>query len=495
MGIFNTGVDPQEFESYKKAVSARMEALDRKILSSTSESAEAARDSLTAIRTHREEIDGIASEMLSIRGQIAEAMTELTSAISEIESGKETFLAHASALEQSSHAALKVFSEISAANESVQRSVSDAQSRLEKVGGFLEQAASVPDELDALSKLSSDAKSQADNIRSLLTHSLKRKGELDDLHKEVFGHEVEDEDGNSERIDGLRDELEKSYDSISSRVSGLSAEADGAVSRVEEEHRKVLEGQQGEFSSLIGTGRASLTEVSDQLKALLPGALAAGLSAAYESKKDDESAFLKLHEKSFRYAIFGLVGVSLIPFGVGAYQITHGALLAEVLKDIPQMVISIFPLYFPVLWLAYSANKRLNLSKRLIEEYTHKAVLGKTFSGLSHQIESLSDGGEVKNELRTRLLFNVLQVSAENPGKLITDYNKTDHPLMDVLEKSAKLSESVETLLKIPGFGAIAKMLSDKRDNLLKEQETKIQSGIAANEELGARTPDSTKEA
>jgi hypothetical protein len=202
-----------------------------------------------------------------------------------------------------------------------------------------------------------------------------------------------------------------------------------------------------------------------------------------------------LHEKSFRYAIFGLIGVSLIPFSIGAYQIVHGVLLTEVLRDIPQMVISIFPLYFPVLWLAYSANKRLNLSKRLIEEYTHKAVLGKTFSGLSHQIESLSDGGEVKNELRTRLLFNVLQVSAENPGKLITDYNKTDHPLMEVLEKSATLSESVETLLKIPGFGAIAKMLSDKRDNLLKEQETKIQSGMAANEELGARASDATKEA
>ncbi|WP_313219884.1 hypothetical protein [Stenotrophomonas sp.] len=495
MGIFDKGVEPQEFESFKKAVSSRFDELERKVVSSTSESAEAARESLAAIQAHRLTVDHTAAEMSSARSEISEALQEISNAMSSLTSGKERFLEDASTLEQSARAALNVYAEASAANESVQRSVSEAQARLEKVDGFLEQADAIPTELEALSKQSQDAKSQADNIKLLLNHSLKRKAELDELHKEVFGHDVEGEDGNTERVDGLRDELEKTYESINSRLSALSNESDNAVSKIEEDHRKVLEGQQIEFSSLIDGGRSSLSDVSEQLKALLPGALAAGLSAAYESKKDDESAFLKLHEKSFRHAVFGLIAVSLIPFAVGIYQLVHGVLLTEVIRDTPQMVISILPLYFPVLWLAYSSNKRLNLSKRLIEEYTHKAVLGRTFSGLSNQIESLSDGGEVKNELRTRLLFNVLQVSAENPGKLITDYNKTDHPVMDVLEKSAKLSESVETLLKIPGFGALAKVLSEKRDNLLKQQDSKIEAGMAANEELDPRPTDGSKEA
>ena len=35
-----------------------------------------------------------------------------------------------------------------------------------------------------------------------------------------------------------------------------------------------------------------------------------------------------------------------------------------------------------------------------------------------------------------------LEVNSKNPGKLISDYNKSDHPLMDVLDldKSIKLT-------------------------------------------------------
>jgi hypothetical protein len=90
----------------------------------------------------------------------------------------------------------------------------------------------------------------------------------------------------------------------------------------------------------------------------------------------------------------------------------------------------------------------------------------------------------VKEELRTRLLFNVLQVSAENPGKLITNYNKADHPIMEALENSAKLSDSVEALAKIPGFSAIAKKLSDKGEGFLREQEAKVERGLATQDSL-----------
>jgi hypothetical protein len=62
----------------------------------------------------------------------------------------------------------------------------------------------------------------------------------------------------------------------------------------------------------------------------------------------------------------------------------------------------------------------------LIEEYTHKGVLSKTFEGLATQIEELGDS-ETSNELRVKLLFNLLHVNSENPGKLISDYKTTDH--------------------------------------------------------------------
>lgn len=206
-----------------------------------------------------------------------------------------------------------------------------------------------------------------------------------------------------------------------------------------------------------------------------------------KKKKADEIVSLKEFEVGFNKAILAMVAVSLIPFGVDVYLLGwKGADLVQVIKDMPSLVIAILPLYFPVLWLAYSSNKKLNLSKRLIEEYTHKAVLGKTFSGLSNQIETLPQRSAVKEELRTRLLFNVLQVSAENPGKLITNYNKSDHPLMEALENSAKLSDSVEALSKLPGFSAIARKLSEKSDELLRSQSEKIENGLAAQVSLEA---------
>jgi chromosome segregation ATPase len=176
LGIFDKGVEPQEFESFKKAVSSRFDELERKVVSSTSESAEAARESLAAIQAHRLTVDHTAAEMSSARSEISEALQEISNAMSSLTSGKERFLEDASTLEQSARAALNVYAEASAANESVQRSVSEAQARLEKVDGFLEQADAIPTELEALSKQSQDAKSQADNIKLLLNHSLKRKG-------------------------------------------------------------------------------------------------------------------------------------------------------------------------------------------------------------------------------------------------------------------------------------------------------------------------------
>jgi hypothetical protein len=180
-----------------------------------------------------------------------------------------------------------------------------------------------------------------------------------------------------------------------------------------------------------------------------------------------------------------MVAVSLIPFGVDAYQLVgQGADLISVIKNTPSLIVAILPLYFPVLWFAYSSSKKLNLSKRLIEEYTHKAVLGGTFSGLSNQIESLPRESAVRDELRTRLLFNLLQVSSENPGKLITDYNKSDHPLMDALENSAKLSGSIETLSKLPGFSAIAQKLAARTEEILSNETKKVVDGLAAQNKL-----------
>ena len=122
-------------------------------------------------------------------------------------------------------------------------------------------------------------------------------------------------------------------------------------------------------------------------------------------------------------------------------MLLHGTTLVDALQKLPNLVPSILFLYIPPLWVAVSASKKVNLSKRLIEEYTHKEVVSKTFEGLSTQIEGINDS-KISAELRIKLLRNILEISIENPGKLISDYNKSDHP---ILEKISGLSKNTES--------------------------------------------------
>lgn len=125
------------------------------------------------------------------------------------------------------------------------------------------------------------------------------------------------------------------------------------------------------------------------------------------------------------------MAISLIPFCVSVFlMIYENMTLKQVVLQLTNLVSPIIMLYIPPLWIAISTNKKINLSKRLIEEYTHKEVVTKTFEGLSKQIDGVKDP-KVLSALRAKLLENILDISIENPGKLISDYNNSDHPILD----------------------------------------------------------------
>jgi hypothetical protein len=96
------------------------------------------------------------------------------------------------------------------------------------------------------------------------------------------------------------------------------------------------------------------------------------------------------------------------------------------------------------LWIAFSTSKKINVSKRLIEEYTHKEVVSKTYEGLSKQIDDIRNA-KASEELRTKLLRNILDVSVENPGKLLSDYNESDHPILGKIPGISKLFSKSDT--------------------------------------------------
>ena len=122
----------------------------------------------------------------------------------------------------------------------------------------------------------------------------------------------------------------------------------------------------------------------------------------------------------------------------------------------------------------------MNLSKRLIEEYTYKESLSKTFEGLSKQIENIEDD-KIAKDLKSRLLYSVVSMNSQNPGKLIKGYNKPDHPIMDIINNSVKLSESIQNLAQMPLIGKICSPIVNAIDEQKSIQANKINDGLIAN--------------
>jgi hypothetical protein len=75
-------------------------------------------------------------------------------------------------------------------------------------------------------------------------------------------------------------------------------------------------------------------------------------------------------------------------------------------------------------------------------------------------------------------LSNIVSICSENPGKLISDYNKSDHPLTDALEQSVKLANAVEKLSDFPGLKRITTLLARKSEKIIDTTAQKVKDGL-----------------
>jgi len=315
-------------------------------------------------------------------------------------------------------------------------------------------------------------------INALYEAITSRKKEIDDLYYQIIGvTETDKATGTETHTPGLKSELENSYVQLRSSIEVVVKDLDELKTRTSSDYTTFIGKKATEFKESMTKWEKEFSDIQKEITKLLPHALTVGLSFAYAEKKEAEEKESNRLLKTFYFAIGGLIIVSLIPFGISIKSIFDNTALEQVILRVPRLVLAILPLYIPVLWVAYSSNRKLNLSKRLIEEYSHKEVLSKTFEGLSKQINNIDDK-EISSDLRIRLLYNILEVNSENPGKLISDYNKSDHPLMDTLDKSVKLTDAITRLSKIPGFSKLAKKLAKREEEIIQEMAKKADAGI-----------------
>lgn len=353
-----------------------------------------------------------------------------------------------------------LINEIQSTHDELLPKINEINSQIAELENLFENYATYVERIKKLDEISNSADEFSTKIETLFKQLATRKKEIDQFYYDIFGYtDTDSESGLKTEVSGQKDELENTYAQLKDDLETFSIN------------------KNKEFNDSLNGWKTEHSKVLQKVQSLLPDALTAGLSHAYSKKKDDEILESAALGKVFKKYINGLIVISCIPFGISVYMLITNIPLDETILKMPRLVLSILPLYIPVLWVAYSANRKMNLSKRLIEEYTHKEVLSKTFEGLANQIQDIEDSA-ISADLKTRLLYNILEVSSENPGKLISDYNKSDHPLMDALDKSVKLTNAIEHLSKIPGMSKLVSVLDNKSKEALVKEEGKAVAGI-----------------
>ncbi len=412
-------------------------------------------------RQFAENARNILNEIETVLVTIKERNAEAESYVNNINAVTKTADESAIKLKTDDEAIAVIKQKVESSGSEIEAWHASAQSKFNEIEVIYNNNTQMLERLGVFEAQCGKATEQSVKIDGIHESIASRKNEIDKIYYNIFGQILKDEaTGVETKVNGLKDDLDEAYHQLKINFSTF-----------EESKTKELNG-------LLETWKDDFEKIKNKIKSLLPDALTAGLSAAYADKKKAEIVESVAHVTAFRYAILGMIAVSSIPFIVSVYSLIVEHLpFSDAIMRLPRLVLAILPLYIPATWIAYSENRKGNLSKRLIEEYSHKEALSKTYEGLSTQINSLGDDDNA-NDLRVKLLYNVLEVSSENPGKLISDYNKSDHPVMDALDKSVKLTNSVEKLVRIPGFTKLAKKLSDKAEKILERQNDQAEQGL-----------------
>lgn len=392
---------------------------------------------------------------------------------------KESAQQHSQLTKEYFEQASDALDELKETKETYVSSKEEADIAIRQLNDLLEEKNTLSVRIDNISAQVETSEQLTNKLKSLLSLATNERKSINELYQEIFGYTYEDDQGTEQVVDGLQKQLESSYSKIKDDLGQLSSEV--AITRKHQEEAliKIAEAYEKKANDFLSSAEKQRAATFDKINSLLPAALTAGLSCAYADKITVEKEQLDKHDKAFYLAIIGLIICSSLPVIFTMIRVLYlKESFSLVIQDMPTIFSVMLPVYAPILWVAYSSNKSYKLSKRLIEEYTHKEVSSRTFEGLSTQISNIGED-DTSGELRTRLLFNLLQVNSENPGKLISDYNNSDHPILDAIDKSSKFTDALGKLESIPVLSQLLSHLNAREKAKLEAQAKSVETTMA----------------
>ncbi|CAM1363419.1 conserved protein of unknown function [Tenacibaculum soleae] len=338
-----------------------------------------------------------------------------------------------------------------------------------RISEVLEEHPEIEEEIEQLDGLITKIEENSSKANTTYKGILSKKTEIDELHREILGYEDEDENGEIISVEGLKSELETSYDKLYESAENLEVNLKELNETSKKQYDNFVKINQDDLDNLKSNSKKEYDKINKQIESLLPNALTAGLSSAFINKKKEEEELYNEYKVNFKNGIRWISLSALLPIGISVfYFLSENSTLTDTIERAPKIMLAFLPLYIPLIWTTISANKKVNLSKRLIEEYSHKQVLSMTIEGLSKQIENIEDS-DMSEELRIKLLNSFLNVTSENPGKLILNYQKSDNPIMNFFDRDNKKNKTLGETLK------------DSTKEIIEKATEKIEDGIVSN--------------
>ena len=342
MALFEGKLDRSDFDKYKRANETRLAALDSAIKAKTSDYEAAASAAAAAAVKSQEQANSTAKKIEEALADIHKHSAATQAELQTVSGRKAEILEAVAQLKAKIDSAMTEHQGLLDLKAQATTATQETLESVNKVKALIDQAAALPQAVANTQALVKDATQKGEALDGLLNTSLKKTNDLDALHKKVLGQDIKDDNGETTHIDGLRDELESAFDGLSEKLETLDATIFKKTDAIEKKHDGLLGAKREQYDSLVSGSKQKITEIEEELRGLLPGGLAAGLSAAYEAKKDEELRSLYKYERNFFLAICGLVLVSLIPFGVDIYLLAwKGADLVQVIKDTPSLLLRV----------------------------------------------------------------------------------------------------------------------------------------------------------
>ena len=364
------------------------------------------KDQLSNILTQIKEIDIRIPEETKNAKSLVNSLAQLKSKYRDYEATYNDIVSKTTSISNTAQEADSDIAKIREAKDKIQEISTQANEIKEAIDAN-------PDIIDDIDNMNE----QITNVGALYSQAEKDKNEIRKLYQTLFGYNVKNsETGETKHVDGLKQQLDSTYDNLKAKMETLEKET------------------KQNFANTINEWSSQYDALKESVENLLPGAMSAGLAEAYKDKRKRETTSYRIGYFVFIMIIIVLIGFASIP---GIVVANSNLALIEAIKEAPMLTMTLSPVYAALIWLGIFQNKKLNLSKKLIEEYSHKEATAKTYAGLAKQIAEVGDD-EMSKSLKIKLLEQTLNAAAQNPSECITNHEKSDNPIMSLLNMSSK---------------------------------------------------------